>query len=89
MPGAPTNFVVVASGTALSFSWSQPVGDEVIVSYRLICGDTIDLEFRNIEEITLYDLEPETTYTCTLAAASSGGYGNATNETSATTEGNE
>ena len=79
----------MASGTALSFSWSRPAGDEVIVSYRLICDDTVNLEFQNIEEITLYDFEPETTYTCTLAAASSGGYGSATDETSATTGGND
>ena len=74
VPGAPENFISQVTGTTISFSWSQPSGNEAIVSYRLMCND-VYLEIVNVESITLYDLIPETTYTCNLTAASSGGYG--------------
>ena len=74
VPEAPKNVTSQVAGTAISFSWSRPSGNEVIVSYRLMCNN-IYLEIVNVENITLYDLLPDTTYTCNLTAASSGGYG--------------
>lgn len=85
--GPPLDFTIVASGTTLAFSWSRPLGNEVIVSFRLSCNSSINLEFNNINTITLYDLIPETTFACTLEAASSSGYGPSTDIVYATTEG--
>ena len=65
--------------------------DEVIASYRLNCSSStnpIFIEVKNIITLTLYDLAPETTYFCTLAAASSSGYGPSTQMVNATTGGN-
>ena len=85
---APLNFAAVASGTAVTFTWSDPLVNEVIVSYRLICNvDVVTIEIKPINVITLYDLAPETTYFCTLAVASSGGYGPPTEMINVTTEG--
>ena len=84
----PLNFAAVASGTAVTFTWSDPIVDEVIISYRLICNtDAVIIEIKPINVITLYDLAPETTYFCTLASASSGGYGPPTEMINVTTEG--
>ena len=85
---APLNFAAVALGTSVTFTWSDPLVPEVIVSYRLICNtDVITIEIKPINAITLYDLAPETTYFCTLAAASSGGYGPSTESINVTTDG--
>ena len=76
----------MALGTSVTFSWSDPIVNEVIVSYRLVCNINV-VEIKAITTLTLYDLAPETIYFCTLAAASSGGYGPPTEEISVTTEG--
>jgi hypothetical protein len=73
----PTNFVAEAAGTSVTFAWTTPTVSQTIVSYRLVCHpqSEIDIEIKNINTITLYDLPPVTNLSCTLAAASSGGYG--------------
>ena len=85
---APENFTAEALGTAVTFTWISPDVDEVIVSFRLICNsDEVVIEIKDINTITLYDLMPETTYYCTLAASSSGGYGPSTEMINVTTGG--
>lgn len=63
---------------------------QVIVSYNLVChpDSEIDIQIKNINTVTLYDLPPETNLSCTLAAASSGGYGPPTPAITVLTEGN-
>lgn len=84
----PLNFAAVASGTSVTFTWGPPLVDQVIVSYFLSCNSgTIEVEIQAINSLTLYDLSPETTFTCTLAGASSGGYGPASPSINVTTGG--
>lgn len=84
----PLNFAAVASGTSVTFTWSPPVVDQVIVSYFLSCNfGAIVVEIQPINSLTLYDLPPETTFMCTLAGASSGGYGPASPSINVTTGG--
>lgn len=75
---APTNFQAVVFGTSVLFSWVNPIVDEVIVSVYLNCGPDVNIEVKDINEVTLYDLPPETTLSCTVSASSSGGYGPST-----------
>ena len=60
---------------------------QVIVSYRITCDSEIDIEVKNLNTITLYDLPPETNLSCAIAAASSGGYGPYSPAISVITEG--
>ena len=60
----------------------------MLASYRISCNDgVLDIEVKPINEITLYDLAPEMTYFCSLSAASSGGYGPASEVINVTTGG--
>lgn len=84
----PLDFAAVALGTSITFIWIDPIVDQVIVSYQILCNDgVLNIEVKPIDEITLYDLAPETTYFCTLSAASSGGYGPASAVINVTTGG--
>ena len=85
----PTNFVAEAAGTSVTFAWTTPTVSQTIVSYRLVCHpqSEIDIEIKNINTITLYDLPPVTNLSCTLAAASSGGYGPETPAINVVTDG--
>ena len=76
----------MAVGTSVTFSWVSPVVSQVIVSFRLDFNGE-EIEVKNINTITLYDLPPETTLVCRVAAASSGGYGPPSSATNVTTEG--
>ena len=84
---APTGFGATAAGTSVTFFWSGPDVSEVIVSYRITCDSEIDIEVKNINTITLYDLPPETNLSCAIAGASSGGYGPYSSAISVVTEG--
>lgn len=85
---SPLNFAAIASGTSVTFTWSAPLVDQVIVSYLLRCNDGyVEVEIQPINILTLYDLSPETTLSCTLAGASSGGYGPPTPTINVTTGG--
>ena len=88
LESAPLDFAAIALGTSLIFTWSGPIANETIVSYHLICNvDVVDIEVKAINILTLYDLAPEFTFFCTLAAASSGGYGPPTDTINVTTGG--
>ena len=69
----------MVEGVSLTFSWEEPAGDNSIQYYVLAC--TVDGEealrfpLQPILEITVEELMPSTDYTCTIAAATSGGAG--------------
>lgn len=89
--GAPRNFTISVDKTTLHFEWDPPDDDGTLVSYTLSCsheGDNdFDVELNIIEEITIDEFLPSTTYECTILATTNGGDGPTASQ-SATTEGN-
>lgn len=92
--GPPRNFVISVEKTTLHFEWDPPADDEIggiLVSYTLSCsheGDNdFDVDLEVIEEITIDEFLPSTTYECTILATTNGGDGPTATQ-SATTEGN-
>ena len=89
--GPPQNFDVMVEGVSLTFSWEEPVGDNLIQYYVLAC--TVDGEealkfyLKPILEITIEELMPSTDYVCTITAATSGGAGPISDAITATTGG--
>lgn len=91
--GAPRNFVVSVENTSLSFQWDPPADNETggtIIFYTLSCtgtgNDGFEAKLNVIEDITLDEFLPSTTYTCTLSASTNGGEG-PTASVTATTDG--
>lgn len=75
--GPPRNFSGSAEGLSISLTWSPPEGDLLILSYTLSCtvdGEiVIEVVLNPIQALTLDELLPSTTYSCSLIATTSGG----------------
>lgn len=87
---SPLDFAAIGTGTSITFTWNPPLVTQVIVSYFLSCNSEtsgFEVEIKDINSLTLYDLAPETMFFCTLAIASSGGYGPPTAAINVTTQG--
>jgi len=84
--------VVSVENTSLSFQWDPPADNETggtIIFYTLSCwaGDEgFEAKLNVIEDITLDEFLPSTTYTCTLSTSTNGGEG-PTASVTATTDG--
>ena len=88
--GAPQNFTVSVNGPrALTFSWKPPLEDQQngpIVGYYLLCSSTQFGDYEmNIssdeylvfldDALTISDILPNSSYNCSLSAATSAGRG--------------
>jgi hypothetical protein len=78
--GAPMNFIGVADGLGITFTWNAPPGGLLIDSYTLYCtyGDgsmPIRVQLNPVLQFTLAELDPSTVYTCTISASTTGGVG--------------
>lgn len=80
--GPPQNFTLSVENTTLILSWQPPAPEDrngVIISYTLSCtsdeGSSITLTLTAILGISLYELSPDTTFTCQIAASTSVGIG--------------
>ena len=74
------NITGVADSLGITFTWAPPPGELLIDSYTLICtyggGSTpIQVKLNPVQTFTLAELDPSTTYTCTISASTSGGPG--------------
>lgn len=92
--GPPQNFVATVEGNSITLSWEPPLPEfrnGIINSYTLSCdaedGTNIDLILNAVSQISLYDLSPNTEYTCRVAASTAPGMGPYTADISVTTEG--
>ena len=78
--GAPMNFIGVADGLGITFTWNAPPGGLLIDSYTLNCtygdGSTpTQVQLNPVLQFTLAELDPSTVYTCTISASTTGGTG--------------
>ena len=76
----PRNFTGDAEGLGITFSWDPPAEELLLDSYNLSCmadngSQPIVVQLNPVETFTLAELSPATTYTCTIAAATTGGDG--------------
>ena len=74
------NFIGVADGLGITFTWNAPPGGLLIDSYTLYCtyGDgsmPIGVQLNPVLQFTLAELDPSTVYTCTISASTTGGVG--------------
>ena len=78
--GAPMNFIGVADGLGITFTWNAPPGGLLIDSYTLTCmyggsSTPIRVQLNPVLQFTLAELDPSTVYTCTIFARTTGGTG--------------
>lgn len=88
--GSPQNFDITAEGNSLVLSWEPPPSGQrngVIISYTLSCNPLGELILNSILGINLYELNPNTLYSCRIAASTAVGIGPYTDMMSATTGG--
>ena len=78
--GPPLNLMVTASGSrALQLSWEPPEEDKrngVIIGYQVECNGTMSLTASgSITSITVENLNPFTSYECSVSASNVAGNG--------------
>ena len=91
---APQNFTLSTEDTILTLSWQPPPLEDrngVIISYTLVClggeSSSINIILRDILQISLYELSPNTLFSCNISASTSAGQGPYTESVSGTTAG--
>ena len=92
--GPPQNFIATVESNSITLSWEPPPPENrngIINSYTLSCdveaGTNIELILNPVSQMSLYDLSPNTEYTCRVAASTAVGIGPYTVDISVTTEG--
>ena len=83
LPPAPTNppqdITVTVTGVAATLTWNPPPDTVGLLSYTLSCWvdgtELVRVVVKPIQEFTLEELIPATSYACTLLASTSGGNG--------------
>ena len=78
--GAPVNFTGVPDGLGITFTWGEPPGGLLIDSYTLSCttddgSDSFQVQLNPVLLFTVAELNPSTTYVCTISASTTGGLG--------------
>lgn len=88
--GPPQNFAMTVDGVSLVVSWDPPLAEDrngIIISFTLSCNLFEQLVLNPISEISLHELDPDTEYSCRIAASTAVGLGPYTVVLSTTTEG--
>ena len=78
--GPPVNVVATVTGLSVQITWEDaPVGTGVLVSYTLFCSviddEVLRAVLKPIQEFSLEELNPSTSYVCGLFGSTSGGDG--------------
>ena len=78
--GPPENVVATVTGLSVQITWEDaPVGTGVLLSYTLFCSvsgdEVLRVILKPVQEFTLEELDPSTSYVCGLFGSTSGGAG--------------